>query len=67
MLLRNAVVLLEVVHDLPETSGAEAEVLSCLLNHLLSVAFSNAVLPAWDCRGSLFNEVIHEGIIIVFA
>jgi hypothetical protein len=65
-LLGDAVILLEVVHDFSETSGAEAEVLSCFPHHLLSEAFSRAVLPAWHSREGIFNEVIHEAIVLVF-
>lgn len=68
MLLRgDAVVLVEVVHDLPETSGTEAEVFGPLPNHLPRKVLSCRSLLGHFSLWGILNEIIDECIIIVFA
>lgn len=56
----------EVVHDLPETSGAEAEIFSGLPDHLPREVLSWHCLTGYFSLGGILNEIVDEGIVIVF-
>lgn len=63
----DAVVLGEVVHDLSETSGSEAEVFGCLTDHMSCEVLPCSALLGYFSVGGILNEIIDEAIIIVFA
>lgn len=63
----DAIVLNEVVHDFPETSGSEAEVFGCFPYHLPREVLSPHFLTGYFSLWSILNEIIDEVIIIVFA